>query len=116
MNQNSSEEVLPWIMSSFNSRYGDPRIVWKTSANEYKLTGKMRYCRTGGDSKRVLYMDPEGGPFICVGDAIADLGVVSDTRYISEVKGLGTERDTMTGEELSVIGIKVSAIREKVEL
>lgn len=116
MNQNTSEEILPWIMSSFNSRYGDRRTVWKTSANEYKLMGKMRYCRTGGDSKRVLYMDPEGGPFICVGDAIADLGVVSDTRYISEVKGLGTEKDTMTGEELSVIGIKVSAIREKVEL
>jgi hypothetical protein len=61
-------------------------------------------------------MDPEGGPFFCVGDAIAELGVVSDTRYISEVKGLGTEKDPMTGEELSAIGIKVSVIREKVEL
>jgi len=115
MSEDITSPLLP--ISRFASRYGDDRKVFKVSDNEYKLVGQMRYCRTGGDSKRVLYMDPEGGPFICVGDSIADaLGVVADKRYISEVKGLGTEKDPMTGEELSVIGIKVSVIREKVEL
>ena len=115
MSDDITSPIFP--ISRFSSRYGADRKVFKVSESEYKMVGPMRYCRTGGDSKRVLYMDPEGGPFICVGDSIADaLGVVSDTRYISEVKGLGTEKDPMTGEELSVIGIKVSAIREKVDL
>ena len=115
MNEDITSSYFP--ISRFASRYGDDRKVFKVSENEYKLVGSMRYCRTGGDADRVLYMDPEGGPFICVGDSIADsLGVVSDNRYICEVKGLGTEKDPMTGEELSVIGIKVSPIKEKVGL
>ena len=112
----TNTEILPWVMSSFESRYGDRRTVWKISESEYKMTGKWNYQRTGGDATRVLYIDPEGGPFICIGDMIADLGVVSDKRYISELKNLEPEKDKMTGEELYSIAIKVSTIREKVEL
>lgn len=110
---NSDTTILPWIVSRFESRYGDDRRVWKISSNEYKIVGKSHFMRGGADGKRTLYADFEGGPMVVVGDDLMQYGIVGDNRYVSEII-MGEEKDLMTGEKLSSVTIKVSSIREKV--
>jgi hypothetical protein len=56
-----------------NSRYGDGRSVVDNGHGVFTVTGKARYYRVGmnEDNSQIAYFDPEGGPFISVGD---DLG------------------------------------------
>jgi hypothetical protein len=110
----SDTTVLPWIVSRFNSRYGDDRRVWKVSENEYKIVGKSHFMRGATDGKRTIFADFEGGPMVAIGDDLMQYGIVGDTRFVSEIV-IGDEKDAMTGENLSSVTFKVSAIREKVD-
>ncbi len=56
-----------------NSRYGDARKTTSNGHGMYTIEGKAHYYRVGmnDDNSQIAYFDPEGGPFISVGD---DLG------------------------------------------
>ena len=56
-----------------NSRYGDARKTTDNGHGIYTIEGKAHYGRVGmnEDNSQIAYFDPEGGPFISVGD---DLG------------------------------------------
>jgi len=53
-----------------NSRYGDSRSVVDNGHGVFTVTGKAHYYRVGmnGENTEIAYFDPEGGPFISVGD------------------------------------------------
>lgn len=56
-----------------NSRYGESRNITNNGHNIWTVEGKAHYFRVGmtEDNTKIDYFDPEGGPFIHVGD---DLG------------------------------------------
>jgi len=110
----NTDTILPWIVSSFNSRYGDRRTVWKLSENEYKIEGHSRFMRGGSNDKRLIYADFEGGPMVAIGDDLMMYGIVGDGRFVSEIFMEDSE-DPMTKEKLSSVRFKVSAFREKVD-
>jgi hypothetical protein len=58
------------VVNTIYSRYGQERIVKTIGESQYTIEGEARYCRGGMNeaNTEVAYLDPEGGPFICVGD------------------------------------------------
>ncbi len=55
--------------NNFPSRYGVPRTV-TSDGDHFIFEGEARYYRVGTtpDGSMIAYFDPEGGPFIAVGD------------------------------------------------
>jgi hypothetical protein len=55
---------------TLHSRYGDKRTVTPNGHGIYTIEGKTHYYRVGmdDDNTKIGYFDPEGGPFICVGN------------------------------------------------
>jgi len=61
------------LVKVIKSRYGDERLVEDLGAGWFSLSGKSRFLRGGMDEFNELnYLDPEGGPFVQIGD---DLGL-----------------------------------------
>lgn len=61
------------------NRYGDEYNFEETSTGIYKITGDLKYWRFGGkegqtglDYKDLGFVDPSGGPFICIGYQLPD--------------------------------------------
>lgn len=61
------------------SRYGDPRKTTNHGDGWYTIEGIARYYRVGmnEENTEIDYFDPEGGPFIHVGDLIDNRKIVS---------------------------------------
>jgi hypothetical protein len=60
------------------SRYGQERIIKKERPGVYTMHGKALISRAGADNEGwTSFFDPEGGPFISVGDDFMRLGVVT---------------------------------------
>lgn len=53
------------------SRYGDPRVITPHGAGCFTMEGKCHYYRVvmNEANTEIAIFDPEGGPFISVGDA-----------------------------------------------
>lgn len=66
-----------------SSRYGDPRVVTDNGHGMWTISGKALYYRAGmnEENTQVAYFDPEGGPFISVGD---NMGFGTITEIIIE--------------------------------
>lgn len=66
-----------------SSRYGDNRTLTDNGHGIFTITGKALYYRGGmkEDNSGIAYFDPEGGPFIAVGD---NLGFGTITEIIIE--------------------------------
>lgn len=66
-----------------NSRYGDPRVITDNGHGMWTITGKAHYYRGGMNeaNTELAYFDPEGGPYIAVGD---NLGFGSITEIFIE--------------------------------
>ena len=51
-----------------DNRYGDLIQLIKQDGNVYLLDGDLSYMRIGyNDDKSIKFVDPSGGPFMCVG-------------------------------------------------
>jgi hypothetical protein len=58
------------MTNKIRSRYGDERKITDNGHGLYTIEGKSRYYRVGMNeaNTEIAYFDPEGGPFIHVGD------------------------------------------------
>jgi hypothetical protein len=54
------------------SRYGDPRWITDHGNGWFTIEGPCHYSRAGAsddpNSDELQFFDPDGGPFVCVGD------------------------------------------------
>jgi len=57
-------------MTNMTSRYGDKRKITNNGHGWYTVEGKAHYYRCGMNdaNTEIAYFDPEGGPFLHVGD------------------------------------------------
>jgi hypothetical protein len=64
-----------------SSRYGQRRTVTDNGHGIYTIEGEARYTRAGMSecNTKIGYFDPEGGPFISVGDDLG-FGQISEIR------------------------------------
>ena len=60
-----------------HSRYGDPRWITDQGNGWFTIEGPHHYYRAAGsddpNSDGLHFFDPDGGPFVCVGDAWPEL-------------------------------------------
>lgn len=55
----------------FTSRYGETRRLVRVEDNKYILSGIIYSTRVGyndNDKTNIAFVDPDGGPFLAVGD------------------------------------------------
>lgn len=69
-----------------SSRYGDKRKITNNGHGIFTIEGMAKFWRVGSepDAKGISYFDPEGGPFIAVGDVWKELGNGKITSIIRE--------------------------------
>lgn len=67
------KEQIEMVISS---RYGDKRKITDNGHGIYTIEGVAKFWRVGSEpgSSGISYFDPEGGPFIGVGDVWKELG------------------------------------------
>ena len=55
---------------SITSRYGKKRFITDNGHGVFTIHGEAHYTRVGmnEDNTEIAYFDPDGGPFISVGD------------------------------------------------
>ena len=67
------------VFRTIKSRYGVDRTIISHGAGWYTMEGQSHYIRVGSstDGKEMTMFDPEGGPFLAIGDAFEELGTIS---------------------------------------
>jgi hypothetical protein len=65
----------------FNSRYGQPRLVYRNGPFEYLIEGESSFIRVGEE-----FIDFEGGPFISTDSSLEEQLGIPDKRKISSLK------------------------------
>lgn len=65
----------------FDSRYGQPRLVYRNGPKEYLIEGESRFYRVGEE-----FVDLEGGPFVSIHGSLQEQFGIPDKRKISSVK------------------------------
>jgi hypothetical protein len=65
-------------LKKIKSRYGVDRTINKHGKGWYTMEGHSDYIRVGmtEDNTEVAYIDPQGGPFLHVGDDFEKLGKI----------------------------------------
>ena len=81
--QELQKEQIEMVISS---RYGDKRKITNNGHGIFTIEGMAKFWRVGSepDAKGISYFDPEGGPFIAVGDVWKELGNGKITSIIRE--------------------------------
>lgn len=66
---------------SIISRYGQKRFITDNGHGVFTIHGAAHYTRVGmnEDNTEIAYFDPEGGPFISVGDNLG-FGAIKSIR------------------------------------
>lgn len=72
-----------------SSRYGDSRTVTNNGHGWFTVEGNARYYRVGmsDDNEEIAYFDPEGGPFIAIGDQFHGHGIITKICVEKTTKG-----------------------------
>ena len=66
------------VFRTIKSRYGVERRITSHGGGWYTMEGQTEYMRAGTstDGKELSFLDPEGGPFLMLGDHFEDLGTI----------------------------------------
>lgn len=77
MSKSKTTRMAPTNPQTIHSRYGDPRTITPHGAGWFTMEGPCHYYRVGMNeaNTEIEYFDPDGGPFVAVGDdSWAELG------------------------------------------